>query len=120
SGAGACTHPLGLPSSVLSQIDKPGGTANVGLFLMLRAVVLGVSAEGAGGLFENADANGVFQLFSRILFGFGGYNFPVASGSFEESWESILLQRACLGRHICRSGAGCLAAPVGYGGLRCG
>ena len=81
SGEGACTHPLGLAPPVLGQLDKPGGTANVSLFQMLRAVVLGVSAEGAGGLFETTDANGAFQLFSRVLFAFGGYNFPVATGS---------------------------------------
>lgn len=80
AGSAACTHPLGLPASALQKLDA-GGTVNTGLFLMLRAVVLGVPAEGAGGLFETANANSVFQLYNRILFSFGGYNYPVASGS---------------------------------------
>lgn len=81
AGAEACTHPLGLPAAALRKLDTFGGTVNTGLFLMLRAVVLGVPAEGAGGLFDTVNANGAFQLYSRILFAFGGYNFPVAAGS---------------------------------------
>lgn len=80
SGSSTCAHPLGLSADALARLDA-GGTINTGLFLMLRAVVQGLGAEGAGGLFETADANAVFQLFSRILVAFGGYNYPVASGS---------------------------------------
>ncbi len=81
SGAGACTHPLGLSASVLGQLDTPGGTANIGVFQMLRAVVLSLPAEGAGGLFETVDANATFQNFSQIVFSFGGYNYPIPAGS---------------------------------------
>ncbi len=81
AGAAACAHPLGLPPAALRKLDTFGGTVNTGLFLMLRAVVLGVPAEGAGGLFDNVNANGAFQLYSRILFAFGAYNFPVPAGS---------------------------------------
>jgi len=80
SGSTTCTHPFGLSSAAMSTLDK-GGTINIGLFLLLSAVELGVSAEGAGGLFDNAAADTVFQMYSRIVFAFGGTNFPVASGS---------------------------------------
>ena len=80
AGAAACTHPLGLSASALQKLDS-GATVNTGMFQMLRAVVLGVPAEGAGGLFVTANANSVFQLYNRILFAFGGYNYPVASGT---------------------------------------
>lgn len=80
-GASACTHPFGLSQAAMSKLDVPGGTINIGMFQMLRAVVLGLPAEGAGGLFEAVDANATFQTFSQILFAFGGYNYPVASGS---------------------------------------
>ena len=76
-----CAHPLGLAKDALAKLDAPGGTANVGLFLFLRAVVAGVPAEGAGGLFNRADFNNVFQMYNRITVAFGGANFPVAVGS---------------------------------------
>jgi hypothetical protein len=44
-------------------------------------VVSGVPAEGAGGLFNKADFNNVFQMYNRITVAFGGSNFPVAIGS---------------------------------------
>jgi uncharacterized protein (TIGR03437 family) len=80
SGTTTCTHPFGLSAEALSTLDK-GGTINIGLFQLLSAVELGVSAEGAGGLFDNAGANTVFQMYSQIVYAFGGTNFPVASGS---------------------------------------
>lgn len=80
SGSATCTHPFGLSAASLATLDS-GGTINIGLFQLLRAVELGVSAEGAGGLFDNADANTVFQMYARIVFAFGGTNFPVAPGA---------------------------------------
>jgi uncharacterized protein (TIGR03437 family) len=77
----ACVHPLGLSKDALTRLDTPGGTANVGLFLFLRAVVAGIPAEGAGGLFNKADFNSVFQMYNRITVAFGGSSFPVAVGS---------------------------------------
>ena len=80
-GSGSdCTHPLGLNPAALAKLDS-GGTVNIGVFQFLRAVVAGVPAEGAGGLFDKVDANGVFQIFNRIPVAFGAVNFPVASGS---------------------------------------
>jgi uncharacterized protein (TIGR03437 family) len=81
AGAAACTHPLGLTADVLKRLDTPGGKANIGVFQMLRAVVLGLPAEGTGGLFESVDANAAFQNFSQIVFSFGGYNYPIPAGS---------------------------------------
>lgn len=80
SGSTTCTHPFGLDASTLATLDA-GGTINIGLFLLLSAVELGVAAEGAGGLFDTAGADTVFQMYSRIIFAFGGTNFPVAAGS---------------------------------------
>lgn len=81
TGSGStCTHPLGLNQAALAKLDA-GGTVNIGVFQLLRAVVSGVPAEGAGGLFDKVDANGAFQLFSRIPVAFGALNFPVATGS---------------------------------------
>jgi uncharacterized protein (TIGR03437 family) len=81
AGAGACTHPFGLSADVLKRLDTPGGTANIGVFQMLSAVVLSLPAEGAGGLFETVDANAAFQNFSQIVFSFGGYNYPIPTGT---------------------------------------
>jgi len=81
AGATACTHPLGLSVDAMRRLDTPGGTISLGMFQMLSAVVLSLPAEGAGGLFETVDANSTFQTFSQINLAFGGYNYPVASGS---------------------------------------
>jgi uncharacterized protein (TIGR03437 family) len=80
AGAGSvCTHPLGLTQSSLATLDS-GGTVNVGLFQMLRAflAVLGGSIEGAGGLFDNVNSNGVFQMYNRIPVAFGAVPYPAA------------------------------------------
>lgn len=80
-GAGSnCAHPLGLGPAALAKLDN-GGTVNLGVFELLRAVVSGVPAEGAGGLFDKVNANGAFQIFNRIPNAFGAVNYPVASGS---------------------------------------
>jgi uncharacterized protein (TIGR03437 family) len=78
AGTGSvCTHPLGLTQSSLASLDG-GGTVNVGLFQMLRAflAVLNSSIEGAGGLFDNANANSVFQMYNRIPVSFGTAPYP--------------------------------------------
>ena len=77
SGASACTHPFGLSESALATLDG-GGTVNVGVFQALRAFVaqLGGSIEGAGGLFDQVTANGVFQLYNRIPVAFGAISYP--------------------------------------------
>jgi len=75
--ASVCTHPLGLTQSSLATLDS-GGTLNVGLFQMLRAFIalLNGSIEGAGGLFDNANANSVFQMYNRIPVAFGSAPYP--------------------------------------------
>jgi uncharacterized protein (TIGR03437 family) len=78
AGTGSvCTHPLGLTQASLATLDS-GGTLNVGLFQMLRAfiAVLNGSIEGAGGLFDNANANSVFQMYNRIPVAFGTAPYP--------------------------------------------
>jgi uncharacterized protein (TIGR03437 family) len=77
NGAAACTHPLGLSTSAMAKLDS-GGTLNIGLFQVLRAFValLRGSAEGAGGLFDNANANAVFQMYNRIPVAFGAVSYP--------------------------------------------
>jgi len=78
AGTGSvCTHPLGLTQASLATLDS-GGTVNVGLFQMLRAfiAVLAGSIEGAGGLFDNANANSVFQMYNRIPVAFGTAPYP--------------------------------------------
>lgn len=74
-----CVHPLGLGASALARLDA-GGTANIGHFLMLRAVSI-LAIEGTGGVFDSVGADGAFQLTNRILYAFGGVNYPVASGT---------------------------------------
>jgi uncharacterized protein (TIGR03437 family) len=80
SGSSTCTHPLGLPAAALAKLDS-GGTVNIGVFEILRAIASGIPLEGGGGLFANVNADGVFQLFNRIPNAFGVVNFPVASGA---------------------------------------
>ena len=80
SGSITCTHPLGLPAATLAKLDT-GGTVNIGVFEILRAIASGIPLEGGGGLFAMVNADGVFQLFNRIPNAFGVINFPVASGS---------------------------------------
>jgi uncharacterized protein (TIGR03437 family) len=77
SGAAACTHPLGLSTSAMAKLDS-GGTLNIGLFQVLRAylALLNGSVEGAGGLFDNVNANGVFQMYNRIPVAFGAVSYP--------------------------------------------
>lgn len=77
AGSTACTHPFGLSESALATLDA-GGTVNVGLFQILRAFVaaLGGSIEGAGGLFDTANANEVFQIYNRIPVAFGAISYP--------------------------------------------
>jgi len=78
AGTGSvCTHPLGLTQASLATLDS-GGTVNVGLFQMLRAFIalLNGSIEGAGGLFDNVSANGVFQMYNRIPVAFGTSPYP--------------------------------------------
>jgi len=82
AGSSTCVHPFGLSQSALATLDN-GGTLNIGLFQVLRAYVaqLGGSAEGTGGLFDNVNANGVFQMYNRILVAFGAVSYPAPLNS---------------------------------------
>ena len=80
SSGTTCTHPLGLPAAALAKLDS-GGTVNVGVFEIVRAIASAIPIEGGGGLFSTVNADGVFQLFNRIPNAFGAINFPIASGS---------------------------------------
>lgn len=80
AGSRTCVSPLGLNAAALAKLDA-GGTVNVGVIQLLRAVLFGVPAEGAGAVFDTVNADGAFQMYNRILFSFGGVNFPVAAGS---------------------------------------
>jgi uncharacterized protein (TIGR03437 family) len=79
SGSTTCTHPFGLSQAALAKLDS-GGTVNVGHFL-LAELFLTISINGAGGLFAEADANSVFQMYRTIDLAYGAANVPVASGS---------------------------------------
>jgi uncharacterized protein (TIGR03437 family) len=77
AGSSSCVHPFGLPQSALATLDS-GGTVNVGFFQALRAFVaqVGGSIEGAGGLFDDVNANGLFQMYNRIPVAFGVVSYP--------------------------------------------
>ena len=77
AGTSTCVHPFGLSASQLAKLDS-GGTLNIGLFQVLRAFIaaLGGSIEGTGGLFDNVNANGAFQMYNRILVAFGAVSYP--------------------------------------------
>jgi uncharacterized protein (TIGR03437 family) len=75
AGSSFCVHPLGLGQAALARLDA-GGTANIGVFQLLRAVVQGLSAEGAGGIFLKANALQVYQTFVHIPKAFGSIPYP--------------------------------------------
>jgi uncharacterized protein (TIGR03437 family) len=77
AGSSACVHPFVLSQSQLATLDS-GGTLNIGVFQVLRAYIaaLGGSVEGAGGLFDTVNANGVFQMYNRIPVAFGAIPYP--------------------------------------------
>ncbi len=77
AGSDACTHLFGLSSSALAKLDS-GGTVNVGLFQVLSgyAPSLGGAVQGAGGLFDNADANSVFNMYNLIPVAYGAVVYP--------------------------------------------
>jgi uncharacterized protein (TIGR03437 family) len=79
-GTSTCTHPLGLNAATMTTLDQ-GGTVNLGLFMMLQAVVSGAPAQGVGGLFDAVQADGAYQMSNRILLAFGGLPFPIPTGS---------------------------------------
>jgi uncharacterized protein (TIGR03437 family) len=81
-GNTACTHIFGFSESSLATLDS-GGTVNIGLFQVLRgyAPALGGAVEGAGGLFDNANANSVFNLYNLIPVAYGAVSYPAPLNS---------------------------------------
>lgn len=77
AGSDTCTHIFGLSASALAKLDS-GGTVNVGLFQVLSgyAPSLGGAVQGAGGLFDNADANSVFNMYNLIPIAYGAVVYP--------------------------------------------
>lgn len=82
SGSSACTHIFGFSENALAELDS-GGTVNVGLFQVLRAFVaaLGGPVEGAGGLFDNANAASVFNIYELIPVAYGAVTYPAPLNS---------------------------------------
>jgi uncharacterized protein (TIGR03437 family) len=82
SGSSACKHIFGLSPAALATLDS-GGTANVGLFQILSgyAAALGGAVQGAGGLFDNADSNSVFNMYNLIPVAYGAVSYPAPLNS---------------------------------------
>jgi uncharacterized protein (TIGR03437 family) len=82
SGSSACTHIFGLSPAALATLDS-GGTANVGIFQILSgyAAALNGAVQGAGGLFDNADSNSVFNLYNLIPVAYGAVIYPAPLNS---------------------------------------
>jgi len=76
----ACAHPFGLNATVLGQLDS-GGTANVGVFAAIRGAASGITAEGAGGVFESGTASALFKTYDAVLNMFHVVSYPVALNS---------------------------------------
>ena len=82
SGSDVCTHIFGLNESALATLDS-GGTVNVGLFQILSgyAAALGGAVQGAGGLFDNANASSVFNIYNLIPVAYGAVSYPAPLNS---------------------------------------
>jgi uncharacterized protein (TIGR03437 family) len=82
SGSSTCTHIFGLSPTSLATLDS-GGTANVGIFQILSgyAAALNGAVQGAGGLFDNADSNSVFNLYNLIPVAYGAVIYPAPLNS---------------------------------------
>jgi uncharacterized protein (TIGR03437 family) len=82
SGSDVCTHIFGLSAAALATLDG-GGTVNVGLFQVLSAyaAALGGAVQGAGGLFDNADASSVFNIYNLIPVAYGAVSYPAPLNS---------------------------------------
>jgi uncharacterized protein (TIGR03437 family) len=82
SGSSTCTHVFGLSASALATLDS-GGTANVGLFQILSgyAAALNGAVQGAGGLFDKAESNAVFNMYNLIPVAYGAVSYPAPLNS---------------------------------------
>lgn len=79
AGSTSCVHPFGLNRTAEAAVDA-GGTANVGVFAAVRGAVPPITAEGAGGLFENANAAQLWATYSLILANFHVTYYPAPAG----------------------------------------
>ena len=77
NGSDVCSHIFGLSDSALATLDG-GGTVNVGLFQVLigYAPALGGAVQGAGGLFDNANAASVYNIYNLIPVAYGAVTYP--------------------------------------------
>lgn len=75
-----CAHPFGLNATALGQLDS-GGTVNVGIFAAIRGAASGITAEGAGGVFEAGNASAVYKTYDAELNTFHVVSYPVALNS---------------------------------------
>lgn len=82
TGSSTCTHIFGLSPAALARLDS-GGTANVGLFQILSgyAAALNGAVQGAGGLFDDADSNSVFNMYNLIPVAYGAVTYPAPLNS---------------------------------------
>src|SRR5258708_5543517 len=80
SATGSCVHPFGLSTATEAQVDA-GGTANVGVFAAIRGAASGIVADGAGGLFENANEVQLYTTYSEILASFRVVSYPTPAGA---------------------------------------
>jgi len=79
AGSTSCVHPFGLNQAAEAAVDA-GGTANVGVFAAIRGAASGFTAEGAGGLFENANAAQLWATYSAIIANFHVTYYPAPAG----------------------------------------
>lgn len=80
SALGSCVHPFGLSPQAEATLDS-GGTVNIGVFAAVRGAVQTIIADGAGGLFETANASQVFSTLNLIVQNFHVTYYPAATGS---------------------------------------
>src|SRR5258708_6628595 len=80
SAVGSCVHPFGLSAAAEAALDA-GGTANVGVFSAIRGAASGITADGAGGLFESANEVQLYTTYSQILASFRVVSYPTPAGA---------------------------------------
>ncbi len=79
SAIGSCVHPFGLSAQSEAAVDA-GGSANVGVFAAIRGAVPPITAEGAGGLFESANASQLYATYATLLTNFHVEYYPAPLG----------------------------------------
>lgn len=80
AGSTSCVHPFGLSQAAEATLDA-GGTVNVGVFAAIGGAASGFVAEGAGGLFDNANAAQLYNAFTTLITFFHVTYYPAPTGS---------------------------------------